>query len=234
MIDMSTAKSALHWWRLAGVDTLAEEEPVDWLDMSLGRTQPPGTRMPAPPEPVRLPESMAEFLPFLAREAARHGDGTHVAPTGLAGAEIMVLVDMPEVGDDAAGRLLSGPGGTLFDAMLSAIGRSRDDVFLAAFSSARPASGQIAGDDLERLGRLALHLARLAGPKRLLLLGDAPSRALLGAGLVEARGQLRGVKHDSGTIMAMTSFSPSFLLAHPLRKADAWRDLQLLGRGLSQ
>src|SRR3569623_1846141 len=65
-----------------------------------------------------------------------------------------------------------------------------------------------------------------------LVLVDAPSRALLGADVARARESLRVVNLMNGksavTVEAVASFHPRFLLERPAQKAEAWRDLQLL------
>jgi DNA polymerase len=68
------------------------------------------------------------------------------------------------------------------------------------------------------------HHITLVRPKRLLLLGDAPARALIGQPLAIARGKV----HRIETVPAVATFHPRFLLARPADKALAWRDLLLL------
>jgi DNA polymerase len=65
---------------------------------------------------------------------------------------------------------------------------------------------------------------RLVAPKRLLLLGDAPSQALLGKPVVHARGHL----HKIEGVRTVTTFHPRHLIKRPLDKSLAWQDLLLL------
>jgi DNA polymerase len=67
------------------------------------------------------------------------------------------------------------------------------------------------------------HIA-LVVPKRLLLLGDAPARALTRQPLASARGKV----HRMEGVRGVATFHPRFLLARPADKALAWRDLLLL------
>jgi uracil-DNA glycosylase len=67
------------------------------------------------------------------------------------------------------------------------------------------------------------HIA-LARPKRLILFGDAPARALLGEPLTRARGRV----HRIEGVRAVATFHPRWLLQRPSDKALAWRDLLLL------
>jgi uracil-DNA glycosylase len=72
------------------------------------------------------------------------------------------------------------------------------------------------------IGR-ATHV-ELARPKRLLLLGEAPSRTLLGKPLIEARGHV----HKIESVRTIATFHPRHLLQRSDHKALAWKDLLLL------
>ncbi|MFW9320202.1 uracil-DNA glycosylase family protein, partial [Glaesserella parasuis] len=91
--------------------------------------------------------------------------------------DLMVLVEAPERDDEAAGQLLSGPAGVLFDRMLAAIGRSRETIHLASLAIARPLAGRLPHDAFDDLARIARHHVGLVAPKAVLVMGNAPSRA---------------------------------------------------------
>ena len=61
-------------------------------------------------------------------------------------------------------------------------------------------------------------------PKRILLLGDGPSQALLGKPLTQARGHV----HKVEGVRAVATFHPRQLINQPSNKSLAWRDLLLL------
>ncbi|CAN5220469.1 uracil-DNA glycosylase [soil metagenome] len=227
--------SALEWWRDAGIDALAEEAPRDWF----AAPAPPlaqkhvAPNQPAAPVVVPLPDRLDAFLAWRmgpdAPEAGWHGIAP-LAAHGSADADLMVLVDTPEREDSS--RLLDGAAGRLFDRMLAAIGMTRDDVYLATLCTVRPLAGRIAPEVEQRLAEIARHYVGLVAPKRLLILGNATSRALLAADVTRARGSLHRINHssairESGT-EAVASFHPRLLLERPAQKAEAWRDLQML------
>jgi DNA polymerase len=58
-------------------------------------------------------------------------------------------------------------------------------------------------------------------------MGDATTRALIGTNLVKARGTRHVLNHKGGTLSAIATFHPRFLLSQPARKAEAWADLRL-------
>ena len=226
----AAAASALDWWREAGVDVLVEDAPRNWLEGDwLAREAPVPAPAPAPvAEPGVLPATLTEFLAWrvgeLAPEAAWRG--VSITASGPEAPALMVLVDCPDREDEDC--LLSGRSGKLFDRMLAAIGLARDAVHLAAVCARRPTTGRMPREVEAELHRLAKHHLGLVAPPRLLLLGDAASRAVLGTEVLRARGALRGVKHDGGETGVVATFHPRLLLERPAQKADAWRDLQLL------
>jgi DNA polymerase len=225
------AASALAWWHDVGVDTLVDEGPRDWF-----------AAVPAPaaitaavaatiaaPAVAAAPHDLAGFLAWRAGgDAPEAGWRSPLAlPTGPADARIMVLVDCPDR-DDGEALLSSGAEARLFDRMLAAIGLSRDTIHLAAVHWRRPPPGRIAPAIDERLCELAQRHVALAGAERVLLLGDAASRAILGTNTMAARGGLRALKHEGSKARAIASLHPRVLIERPASKADAWRDLQLL------
>jgi DNA polymerase len=224
------AASALDWWHEAGVDTLVEEAPRDWLT-------PARPARPAEPAaeaaPAAPPETLAGFEAWrIGADAPDAGWGVPIAPQGRADSGLMVLLDMPERDDAASGVLLSGDAGRLFDRMLAAIGRDRQSIYLASLAAARPVSGRIAAEMLAPLADLARRHVALVRPKRLLLLGDAANRALLGVSVAATRPILHELNHAAGQTEVVASFHPRFLLDNPAQKARAWRDLQMLIGGL--
>lgn len=231
------AASALAWWDEAGVDSLVDEAPRDWLATPAPQARQPlvDPVIPAPVpavEPDALPPAWDAFLAWRAGGAAPEAGwpGGWVAASGPADAALMVLVDCPDRGDNAEG-LLSGAPGRLFDCMLAAIGLSRDAVHIAAVCAKRPTAGRTPADLHDRLAAIASHHIGLIAPERLLLLGNAASRAILATETREARGRLHRFNHDRGQTAVVASYHPRFLLEKPAAKAGAWADLQVLMKG---
>lgn len=231
--------SALDWWQEAGVDTLVEADPRDWLTQPMVAPVFARAPSPSPSAPVELAPAMpAELADFI---AWRGGDavpevawrGVSIAATGPADAAVMVLVDCPDKDDDAAGILMSGETGRLFDRMLAAIGLSRETIHLASVCAKRPVAGRMPREVETQLADIAKHHIGLVAPKRLLLMGNAASRAILGAEMPGTRGSLHAFNHRRGKTGVVASFHPRFLIEKPAAKAEAWKDLQLLMGNLS-
>lgn len=252
----ASAASALEWWHDAGVETLVDERARDWhaapapprsvaRAAAVAATAAPPVSAPtvsAPTVSAPLPGSLAHFAAWRvgpdAPEAAWPGTvaGAMIAASGDPGASIMVLADMCEREDAESGALLGGAAGRLFDRMLAAIGRTRDDVYLASVCAVRPTAGRVPPQHEGRLTEIARHHVALVAPKRLLLLGNAPSRALIGADVARVPRGLQSINLESGevrtTVAAVASFHPRLLLERPTDKARAWKDLQMLVAGL--
>ncbi len=242
----SIAASALEWWHDAGVDTLVEDAPRDWFapiepvvaPLAHATVQFPGQSIVQPVAPAiasaAMPLVLADFLNWRTGPQVPENSwsGAAIAASGPANAELMVLVDCPE--RDDADMLMGGPVGRLFDRMLAAIGQSRDTVHLAAVCAKRPTAGRIARDVEDRLGEIAQHHVALVAPKRLLLMGNAASRAILAMDLSSARGSLHPFNHKTGQTRTVVSFHPRFLIEKPAAKAEAWKDLQMVMGGMGE
>lgn len=236
------AASALEWWRDAGVDTLVDEAPRDWTAAPPPPPEPPrrrsGAQAVAEAVVAPLPDTLDAFTVWRAGPDAPEAGwaGTPIAATGNPAAEIMILVDLPDREDCDSGVLLSGAAGRLFDRMLAAIARNRDSVYLAPMCSMRPLTGRITPEIEARLVEVARQHVGLVAPKRLLLLGNAPSRAVTGMDVARARGSLHAINLECGksevAVEVVASFHPRLLLERPAEKARAWKDLQMLIAGL--
>ncbi|MBN2971897.1 hypothetical protein JW805_07695 [Roseomonas aeriglobus] len=223
----ANARSVLDWWRDAGVDVIVTDEPRNWLAQS--PPPPPPADVTASPvvAAATLPATLDAFLAWRvgdeAPEGARAGA---VMAEGDPAATTAIVVDFAD--DDG---LIGGQAGVLFDRMLAAIGMSRESVYLVALTTARPLGDRLPPEALPRLGQLARHHLALASPERVLMLGQAASRAIGGTDGVDGQGNLRAINLNGSEISVVSSLHPRFLLKQPAMKAEAWKDLQLLMGG---
>jgi DNA polymerase len=229
----AAAESALTWWTEAGVDTLVDEAPRDWL-----RPKKSGEAAPSVPAPATaeapddsLPGQLDLFQAWLAssdRLDFAAPAAPRVCPAGDPQSGLMILADMPTGEDCAAGALISGEAGRLFERMLAAIGRDRNSVYLAALSCIRSPSGQLNSDSMKSCAALARHHIGLAAPRAVLLFGDSCAKALLGLSVPQARGRWHEIATHAGPVKALATIAPRQLLDSPRLKAMAWADLQML------
>lgn len=234
-LDIDEARSAIDWWATAGVDTLIEEEPRDWLAAPRVVAAPQSAAVPVQlAAPAALPADLVALrhhfetqpdLPFA-------GPGTtRTLPSGDPASGLMMLADMPTSEDAMAGQIFSGDCGLLFDRMLAAIGRDRASVYLTTLSCLAAPGGRLDAETASACGALARRHVALAAPRRLLLLGEAAVRVMTGLALPAARGRLLPIDIDGARVNAVATYHPRYLLQRPAAKAGAWADLQRLVEG---
>ena len=233
--DLADAASAyLAWWDMAGVDGATTETPVNWLRPTPAAAAPSSTSSPAS---LKKPETLQDFTTWLTEHAGqpeRRWAGTPILPQGQAESPLMIITDMPDPADMDAGTLLADRAGRLFDAMLSAIGLSRETVYIASLFCARPPGGMVEATDLNAAAdRMRTHVS-LAAPVKLLLLGDRTIRTFLPVQDKQGMESLHFFNHDSGIVPALATFHPRLLLGQPAAKAECWRTLQRLVEDMHQ
>lgn len=231
--------ATLDWWRAAGVDCAFSDDPTAWLaevEAEPGARAAPQRRSvdpapaPAKPsapsiggDPATWPTDLDEFARWWLTEPTLDPapPSRRVPPMGKSGAELMVLVPMPEDGDEAV--LLSGRAGKLLDSMLTAMGLSRDLIYLAAALPSRvPAPDWNALGEAGMRGVLSHHVA-LAAPKRLLVFGRSVVSALLSHDPAKNPDNLRSFNHESGNVPVGAGMDLEALLAKPALKAGVWK-----------
>jgi DNA polymerase len=225
--------AAHDWWLEAGVDSQFGDEPRNWLE----RPAEKPAEAPQTPAPARIaapivpplggpaagwPQALAEFAPWwlTSEQLDTGGSGPRVAPRGVAGAELMVLVPMPEETD--SDRLLSGAQGQLIASMLGAMGIAEDAAYIAAAlpRHARHPDWQALAD--RALGEVVAHHVSLAAPRRLLVLGRA-MLPLFGHDPAQAGAKPRRIEVQGCGVPALASFGPEALLQTPRFRAGLWR-----------
>jgi uracil-DNA glycosylase len=225
-LSAAEAASVIGWWLEAGVDVAIQEQPRAWLGAAAAPS-PEAQVIEAPETIQELPASLDSFRTWLAKTPSlplAKGSSRRILPVGLEGAEVMLLTDMPAPEDAADGQPIAGQALELAERMLAAIGLSTEQAYFATLSCFHSPGTRLAGDELEACAAIARRHVVLAKPKRLLLLGDTPNRALLGKPLTTARGHV----HKVEGVRTVATFHPRFLLDRPSDKALAWRDLLLL------
>ena len=229
--SVADAKSALLWWLDAGVDVAIDEAPRDWLKPAPVAATPQAPAFTAPKGPSATLDEMpatldlfrdwlgaAPALPFASAGAKR------ILPHGAEDAPVMLLAEMPGLDDAAAGQPIGGDAWTLMQRMLAAIGIDSAEAYSASLSCFHATAARSARDELAACAAIARRHIALAKPKRLLLLGDAPAKAMLGKPLAAARGHV----HQVEGVRTVATFHPRQLIERSSHKALAWRDLLLL------
>lgn len=229
LLNRDEVESLLRWWVEAGVDTSIADQPRNWLKRPAApapEVHATATSAEAPADRPR-PQSLETFhawlketsdLPLFRSGAAR------ALPHGPANAEIMLISDLPGRECAAEGRPIGGIYWELTVRMLAAIGFKPEQAYVASLACFPAPGGRLDAAQIERCAETMREQIALVAPKRLLLLGDGPARALVGQPLVHSRGRILRIEH----VPAVATFHPRGLLDRPADKAHVWRDLLLL------
>ncbi|MFT6772963.1 MAG: uracil-DNA glycosylase family 4 [Paracoccaceae bacterium] len=173
------------------------------------------------------------------RCALRGGAKSTVFCDGRPGARVMIVGEAPGRDEDREGKPFVGKSGALLDRMLATIGLSRgaeaiaDAVYITNLSPWRPLENrQPSTDEAAMLLPFLERHIELAAPQVLLLMGNAPWKALMNTevGITRAR----GVWTDWRGVAVLPTFHPAYLLRTPARKREAWRDLMALRDALAR
>ncbi len=155
---------------------------------------------------------------------------------GRAGAPLMLVGGAPDSDDERQAGAFAGAKGRLLDAMLRAIGLTRENAYLAHVVPWRP-PGNRPPTPLE--ASLCLPFIRrqseLARPRVLLCLGERAAQPLLDSRepVSRLRGRFVRFEGDTTTVKTLVTFSLDYLLKQPLGKRRAWTDLQMIAEALA-
>ena len=138
-----------------------------------------------------------------------------------------VVGEAPGAEEDRQGEPFVGRAGQLLNAMLRAIGLSREEVFIANVLKCRPRNNRdpLAHEAAACLPYLERQIA-LVAPRLLLVVGRIAAQNLLATD--EPLARLRGRVHrrgDAGPPIVVT-YHPAYLLRTPSDKRKAWEDLK--------
>lgn len=226
--------AALDWWREAGVDAAYSDEPRGWLadpeaEAPAAEAIKP-TKVAPPPVPAAKiggpraawPGDLAAFRQWWLAEPLLDEGGLapRVAPLGDAGAELMVLIAMPEESDRDT--LLSGPQGRLLDGFLAAAGLAPEQVYRAAALPRHTPLADWAQLTTQGMGDVLAHHVALARPKRLLVLGRVVL-PLCGHDPAQGAQKLRSFNHEGGRVPALFEAGLERLLGNWQLRARLWQ-----------
>jgi len=162
---------------------------------------------------------------------------------GNPGAPVMLIGEAPGAEEDREGKPFVGASGRLLDRMLASIGLDRNgsgwgSFYITNIIAWRPPGNRNPTDSEVALSLpfIRRHIA-LARPKVVLLLGAVAVRSLTGAreGITRLRGRWLDLTVDGqGSVPALATLHPAYLLRNPGAKKDAWADLIALRRRIEE
>jgi DNA polymerase len=143
-------------------------------------------------------------------------------------ADWLVIGEAPGAEEDRQGKPFVGAAGKLLDAMLQAIGLSREkNVFVANMLKCRPPGNRDPKPE-EVAACLPYLMRQIAAikPKLILAVGRIAAQNLLATDV--PLGRLRGRVHRFGPLSTalIVTYHPAYLLRTPAEKRKAWEDLK--------
>jgi DNA polymerase len=173
--------------------------------------------------------------------ALRDTATTLVFADGNPAAPLMLIGEAPGAEEDREGKPFVGASGRLLDRMLASVALDRHgsgwgSFYITNIVTWRPPGNRNPTDSEVALSLpfIRRHIA-LVRPRLLLLLGAVAVRSLTGAreGITRLRGRWFEVPVEgTGSVPALATLHPAYLLRNPGAKKDAWADLVALRRRL--
>jgi DNA polymerase len=161
-----------------------------------------------------------------------------VVGVGSLDAALMFVGEAPGAEEELQGEPFVGPAGQLLNRMISGMGLSRAEVYIANIMNWRPdlptgADGVQSGNrpptEVEMANCLPYLKAQIdvVSPRLLIALGATAAKGLLGWRAFGALGEVRGRWHDFGGRPLMVTYHPSYILRNPTNRTKRliWEDL---------
>ena len=171
----------------------------------------------------------------------RQGRKQIVFGVGNPHAELMFVGEGPGADEDQQGEPFVGRAGQLLNNMISAMGLSREQVYIANVVKCRPPQNRTPErDECETCSPFLMRQIATVRPRIIVALGAVAARNLLA--MNESMANLRGRIYDFApalpkdaperdpafsTKLAVT-YHPAFLLRDPRQKKETWKDLQMV------
>jgi len=171
--------------------------------------------------------SLAKFLDGCLRCKLGAGRTNIVFGQGNPRADLMFVGEAPGRDEDEQGLAFVGRAGQLLTKIIEAMGKTREDVYIANVLKCRPPNNRNPERDEVETCRPFLHeQIRLVSPRAIVTLGTFAAQALLETD--EPISRLRGRWRTARGVRVMPTFHPAFLLRSPERKKDVWEDMKLV------
>lgn len=142
-------------------------------------------------------------------------------------AELMFVGEAPGADEDVQGLPFVGRAGQLLTNMISAMGLTREEVYIANIIKCRPPGNRTPErDECETCSPFLLRQIDAIRPKAIVALGAVAAKTLLGVN--EPMSALRGRWFEFRSTPLAATYHPAYLLRDPRQKKEAWKDLQMV------
>lgn len=142
-------------------------------------------------------------------------------------ARLMFIGEGPGADEDVQGIPFVGRAGQLLNNMISAMGLTRQEVYIANIVKCRPPQNRVPEPvEANTCSQFLLRQIDVVQPEVIVALGSTAATYLLGA--KQSLSSLRGRWHSCRGAKLAVTYHPAFLLRDPRQKAEAWKDLQMV------
>jgi len=142
-------------------------------------------------------------------------------------ARLMFVGEGPGREEDLQGKPFVGPAGQLLNRIITAMGLTRETVYIANVVKCRPPDNRgPQADEISACRPFLERQIRSVRPDYICALGSFAARELLNTDRPISR--LRGRFHRFGSISVMPTYHPAYLLRNPGQKRAVWEDVQQL------
>ena len=180
----------------------------------------------------QLLESLETRLCDVFPLSASLGDATRpVFGEGASDARLVFVGEAPGADEDREGRPFVGESGKKLDEIITAMGYSRDQVYIANILKARPPGNRSPlPDEIADHAPFLVEQLHIIQPKVIVALGKPAAHFLLET--TESMSRLRGTwgqwSHAGLTIDVMPTFHPAYLLRQytPEVRTQVWNDMK--------
>ena len=146
---------------------------------------------------------------------------------GDANARLMIIGEAPGAEEDRLGIPFVGRSGELLNQMLTAMGLTRESVYIANVLKARPPNNDTpTGEEAAKCGPYLKEQIAIVQPEVIVTMGNPATQYILNT--KQGITSLRGVWQSYEGIPLMPTFHPAFLLRQytPENRKKVWSDLQ--------
>lgn len=227
--------------RPAAPPPVREPDPFDELaglpaDLQVSMPKPvsfndlaplPTSVVPAAERPKAMDAIRADIGDCTRCPLAYAGRHKIVFADGDVNAKLMFVGEGPGADEDASGLPFVGKAGQLLNNMISAMGVSREQVYIANVVKCRPPQNRTPEPvEANTCSQFLLRQIDVVQPQVIVALGATAAKYLLG--VQQSLASLRGKWHECRGAKLAVTYHPAFLLRDPRQKAEAWKDLQMV------
>jgi DNA polymerase len=186
---------------------------------------------------LRLLQDIQEELEGCTRCKLHSGRTNIVFGEGSPDAEVAFVGEGPGYNEDQQGRPFIGLAGQLLDRMITAMGFSRQSVFITNVVKCRPPDNRVPErDEVDACSRYMLRELQIVRPRAIVLLGLSAAKAVFNdprMKLIDVRGTWRQLPTQPAlNIPTLITYHPAAVLRNSTLRQPVWEDLQKVMRFL--